>query len=138
MPAVKGSYWMLIGALLAAGGVALSAYQAHGLEGWLEKQSIAAEEVTHRSDNAATAARYQVYHAFGLMIIGLSLRGASSKTLHGAATLLLLGTLFFSGGLFLFVFTGTFLHWAIVPTGGLLLILGWITAAIGFVRTPKS
>jgi uncharacterized membrane protein YgdD (TMEM256/DUF423 family) len=133
--AVKGSYWMMIGALLAGSGVALGAYHAHGMQAWLEAQPLAADEVSHRLENAATAVRYQMYHAVGLMIIGLSLHRATSKLLQAAGWLLLLGTLLFSGGLLLFVFTGTFLHWSIVPSGGLLLIVGWVTAAIGFVRS---
>ena len=130
---VKGTHWMLIGALLAAGAVALGAYHAHGLQGWLEKQSIAADEVTHRLDNAAIAVRYQMYHALGLIVFGLSMLRSPSKLSQTASTLLLLGTIMFSGGLILFVFTGTFLHWSIVPLGGLLLILGWLTAGIGFI-----
>jgi uncharacterized membrane protein YgdD (TMEM256/DUF423 family) len=134
---MKGSYWMLIGALLAASGVALGAYHAHGLESWLERQSVAADVATHRLDNAATAVRYQMYHAFGIMIVGTWLPRAPNKLLQGGAALLLIGTILFSGGLYLFVFAGTFLHWAIVPAGGLLLILGWIIAGLGFVCCPK-
>ena len=135
---MKGSYWMLIGALLAGSGVALGAYHAHGMQAWLEGQSLPADEVTHRLDNAATAVRYQMYHALGLMIVGLSLCPARSKLLQTAAALLLLGTAMFSGGLLLFVFTGTFLHWSIVPSGGMLLILGWLAAAAGFVLRPAD
>jgi uncharacterized membrane protein YgdD (TMEM256/DUF423 family) len=40
------------------------------------------------------------------------------------------GIILFSGGLYLDVFTGDFFHWAIVPSGGLLLIVGWVFVAI--------
>ncbi len=135
---MKGHYWMLLGALLAASGVALGAYQAHGLQTWLERQPIEPSEITHRLDNAATAVRYQMYHALGLMVLGSWLRNAPGKSLQAAAVLLLLGTLLFSGGLYLFVFTGTFIHWSIVPSGGLLLIAGWLGAAIGFLLAAPA
>ena len=50
-----------------------------------------------------------------------------------SAVILLVGLLGFSGGLYVIVFGGSPIHWAIVPSGGALLIAGWCVAAVGFV-----
>jgi uncharacterized membrane protein YgdD (TMEM256/DUF423 family) len=54
--------------------------------------------------------------------------------LHCTAGLFLGGIVLFSGGLYLIVFTGKLIHWAIVPSGGLLLMAAWLLLAIVAVR----
>ncbi len=116
---MKGQYWLVIGAVLAAAGVALGAYQAHGLQAWLETTGATADQVTRRMHNADVAVRYQMYHALGLLALGNLLLPGPRRLVAGACALLLVGVLLFSGGLYLIVFAGTALHWAIVPRGRL-------------------
>ena len=112
------------GCLLAALAVLLGAFGAHGLRAIL---SPAALEWWH------TAVEYQMWHALGLIGLGVHKR----KHLGTAAVLLASGTLVFSGSLYLLAFTQW--HWLgmITPIGGLLMIGGWIVAAASFMRrTP--
>ncbi len=128
---MHGKFWMSLGAVLAALGVALGAYHAHGLQAWLQQLGLNPEQIARRLDQAEVAVRYQMYHALALIILGSILANVPGKTLFGACWLLLLGTLLFSGGLYLIVFTSQAIHWAIVPSGGVMLIAGWSVAAIG-------
>jgi uncharacterized membrane protein YgdD (TMEM256/DUF423 family) len=135
---MNGRFWMSLGALLAGLGVVLGAYHAHGLQTWLQHTGAAPEQVAHRLDNAEVAVRYQMYHALGLIILGTILNKESRRMLLAACWLLGLGVLLFSGGLYLIVFTGNAIHWAIVPLGGVTLIAGWLVAAIGLALRPAG
>lgn len=121
--------WILLAGLLGASGVGLGAFQAHGLERWLTKRGVSAADVEHRSANCEVAVRYQLIHAVALLGVGLLAGQGRSALAHASGVLFLLGVLFFSGGLYLGVFTGSMLHWSIVPSGGLLLIVGWLALA---------
>lgn len=116
--------------LTGATGVSLGAYHAHGLEAYLKKQTQDETQVNSRMDNCATAVQYLMFHVSALLGIGLlAIRGRSRwVTVAGVLTVLGLGG--FSGGLFLHVFTGEFIHWSIVPAGGLLLIGAWLALVI--------
>ena len=129
---MKGTSWLVIGAVLAAAAVALGAYQAHGLQGWLERSGTPADQVVRRVQNAEVAVRYQLFHALAFLALGQWLELRRSRLVQAAAGILLVGLLGFSGGLCVIVFGGSPIHWAIVPSGGLLLIVGWCIAAVGF------
>jgi len=53
---------------------------------------------------------------------------------------MLLGMVGFCGGLYWIVFRGPTLHWDIVPTGGLALILAWLVTAVvaGWPAKPRE
>jgi uncharacterized membrane protein YgdD (TMEM256/DUF423 family) len=129
---MKGTLWLVTGAALAAAAVALGAYQAHGLQGWLERAGTPADQVVRRVQNAEVAVRYQLFHALAFLALGQWLTRRRSRLVQASAFLLLIGLLGFSGGLYVIVFGGLPIHWAIVPSGGLLLIVGWCVAAVGF------
>mgnify|MGYP006277914381 CR=1 FL=1 len=120
---------LLLAALFGASGVGLGAYHAHGLEKRLDRLDIEAAAKTKRLDNCATAVKYQLYHA--VAFLGLASVATLRPGRAAAVTALLwtAGTCGFSGGLYWFVFTGSVGHWAIVPSGGVLLIVGWLTLA---------
>ncbi len=59
--------WMVCGAVLAALGVGLGAYHAHGLHAWLQQTGAEPEQVVRRLQNADVAVRYQMYQALGLL-----------------------------------------------------------------------
>ncbi len=92
--------WITVGALFAAAAVALGAYHAHGLKGTLQSSGLHEPELTERMENFATAARYQMYHALGLVLLGLvAARSAGAwSTLAGIA--FVIGVLLFSGLLY--------------------------------------
>ncbi|GAA5502041.1 UPF0382 membrane protein YwdK [Deinococcus xinjiangensis] len=104
-----------IGAALAALGVALGAFGAHGLKTRLDPQMLA---------NFETGVRYQMYAALALMVLG-----TQAGQLR-APIFLLLGAIIFSGTLYLLSLTGVKWLGAITPIGGVLLIVGLILAAL--------
>lgn len=105
------------GALLAAASVALGAYAAHGAADADAQSSL------------QTAALY----AFGHGIALAALAAATTRLLGRAGlSLLLLGTLLFSGSLVLAVFAQASTRFA--PVGGLCLILGWLLWALDAMR----
>ncbi len=104
------------GALFAALGVAAGAFGAHALRDLVPTTDLAIWE---------TAVRYQLFHALALLFVGFS----SAARLMVPGLLFALGTVVFSGSLYLLVLTDTRWLGAITPIGGLLLILGWLLCA---------
>ena len=140
---MTGRLAILIGAILGASGVALGAYHAHGLGDYLAAQQIDADQLVKRLADAGTAARYQLTHAVALVGLGaISVSGCRSKCLAACVILFTLGVLFFSGGLYLYSFTGQLGHPAIIPSGGALLIAAWLAlvvhAAFCWNRPPPA
>jgi uncharacterized membrane protein YgdD (TMEM256/DUF423 family) len=78
-----------------------------------------------------TAATYQVYHALGLIVVGLLLRSGPSTALQVAAWCFLAGILLFSGSLYALVLSGKTWWGAVTPLGGVEVIVGWAALAIG-------
>jgi uncharacterized membrane protein YgdD (TMEM256/DUF423 family) len=123
---MKPHAWLVCGALLAALSVAMGAFGAHGL-----KEHLAA---TNRTDTFETAARYHMYHAIGLVLVGLLAAGGSNRTLDIAGWCFLAGILIFSGLCYALSLGGPKYLGAIVPIGGVAFIAGWIALAIGALR----
>jgi uncharacterized membrane protein YgdD (TMEM256/DUF423 family) len=142
-------HWIVLGAILAGLAVVFGAFGAHGLEGRLaeiygdEVKSIGGLEVPATFKylrDFSTAAEYQMYHAIGLLVLGIAAgQAAEVRTGHKvAAWCFLLGILFFSGSLYVLVLTG--LRWlgAITPIGGTLMIIGWVGFAAAQARSGKT
>jgi uncharacterized membrane protein YgdD (TMEM256/DUF423 family) len=128
--------WIAVGALLAAVGVALGAYGAHGLSKQLVGWGYAGEELAHRQANYETAVRYQMFHALGLVLVGLALADNAPAAWRWSAWAMLLGIVLFSGLLYVLALAGPSWRWlgAVVPLGGLSLIVAWLLLAIGALR----
>ena len=125
---------IVIAAVLGASGVALGAYQAHGLEKRLVRGEVPADQVSRRVENAAVAVRYQLIHAVALLSLAAIAAKGDSKILIAARWLLVGGVLLFSGGLYFIAFTRHVGHWAIVPSGGVLLIVAWLDVGFHALR----
>jgi uncharacterized membrane protein YgdD (TMEM256/DUF423 family) len=72
-----------------------------------------------------------MYCALAILAVGiLALAGRGSMALQAAGWLFLLGSLVFSGSLYLLSTTG--LRWlgAITPIGGVAMIAGWVALAV--------
>lgn len=108
---------LLIGALFGGLGVALGAFGAHAFKATL----IA----TNHLDTYELAVRYQFYHSFAILFIGLILNdnspGSKFKT---AALFMILGTILFCGSLYALAFNGGKGIAFITPIGGVFFILG--------------
>ena len=115
---------LIAGALLAAAGVALGAFAAHGLRGALDQTRLGWWQ---------TAVQYQMLHAVGLIAIG----AAKLPRLGVPAALLAIGTLIFSGTLYAMALTGARWLGMITPVGGTLMIAGWLLLAWRLARSPQ-
>ena len=120
----------VVGAVLAAAGVAKGAFGAHGLDTYLEKLGYAAD-IEKRMEWFDTAVRYQLYHALGMVVVAALAGRVASGWATAAAVAFLIGIALFSGSLFVMTFTGE--AWRklgmVAPAGGLAFILGWLFVA---------
>ena len=114
-------YFFILGAALAGLSVAAGAFGAHAL-----KSKLTPELLTI----FVTAARYQMYHALGLIMVAVVNEGSILITIAG--WLFLGGIIIFSGSLYILSLTGIRWLGAITPIGGLAFIIGWACLAIGF------
>ena len=86
------SRWLLLIGCVSAGlGVAAGAFGAHMLKDMLEPKLLAVYD---------TATRYQMYHAFGLVLSSLVVRVGRDSGAATAGWLFLAGTLLFCGSLY--------------------------------------
>lgn len=111
---------LVLGATFALLAVVLGAFGAHAL-----KEKFADPKY---AKNWETAVKYQMYHALGLLIIGLlsmeSMIGESSLFVW-ASYCMLGGIMLFSGSLYVLSITGIKKLGAITPIGGVLFIVAW-------------
>lgn len=121
-PDDAGRGWLIAGSLLGAAAVAVGAFGAHGLADVLAAAGHA--------DTWETGARYAMYHALALVAVGLRASARRATTmLTAAGWSFLAGTLIFSGCLAALSLTGIRVLGAVVPIGGMLLIVGWLCLA---------
>lgn len=123
--------WLLLAGLLGASGVGLGAFEAHGLEAMLTKQEVPAEEIAKRLHNCEVAVRYQLFHAVAFVGLAALAKVQGGRCLQVAGFSWLLGTILFSGMLYVLVFTGSRSVVHLVPIGGVLQIVGWVALAVG-------
>jgi uncharacterized membrane protein YgdD (TMEM256/DUF423 family) len=110
-----------LGAISALIAVAAGAFGAHGLRTRLSPESLAVFE---------TAARYQMYHALGLLAVAWSVGRWPGVWPERAGWLFLLGTLLFSGSLYGLALTEFTWLGAITPLGGTAFLAGWLCLAL--------
>lgn len=133
-------FWIALGAVLGALGVGLGAYGAHGLEGALARLGYTGDDLAHRLDIFDTAIRYQMYHALALVILGVALQLRPAPAWRFAGWAFLLGIAVFCGLLKVLAFAGPQWKWlgAIVPIGGVSMIVGWIAVALGALSQKNA
>ncbi len=125
-------FFFVIGSLFATLGVAAGAFGAHGLRSIVTAERLATWE---------KAVRYQMYHALGLMIVSWAITQWWNRTatLSTGGWFFILGTVFFSGSLYVLVLKGNLTFKGIslgmiTPLGGAFLILGWLALMIAAWR----
>lgn len=105
--------WIAIGAVLAAIGVALGAYGAHGLKDTLIKFGFAGDDLVHRLSIFETAVRYQMFHSIALVFTGLALQYRDSPWWRSAAWAFVLGIAIFCGLLKVLTFADPKWNWLV-------------------------
>lgn len=122
-------YIVLSGAIMIVLSIALGAFGAHGLKNIVDEYGI---EVFTKGTT------YQMYMGIALLAVGLSADKfkADLKWFHRLAVV---GVIIFSGMLYLLAFKslqpGLSIAGAIVPIGGILMILAWI---LFIMKIPKK
>ena len=118
------------GAILGITGIILGAFAAHGLEKLVDTNAIRSFE---------TGVRYQMYHAFFMIILGAT-NFVSQKVKKQLLILVLLGVLLFSFSIYGLA-TNTLSSFDfkliafVTPIGGLLLILAWVLLLVHILKT---
>jgi uncharacterized membrane protein YgdD (TMEM256/DUF423 family) len=132
---MTGKWMAIAGALLAAAGVGLGAFGAHGLEDLLRQLGHEAS-LAKRLAWFDTAVRYQLYHALGMIVVAALAAGQANGLYRAAAALFVVGIALFSGSLYAMTFAGD--AWKklgmVTPLGGLAFIVGWILVAVAAWR----
>lgn len=109
-----------LGAVLAAVGVALGAFGAHGLRGTLSAADMATFE---------TGVRYHLIHALGLLAVAWAASRWPSATVNAAGWLMVAGIAVFAGSLYVLVLTGQRWLGAVTPLGGFCFLAAWALLA---------
>jgi uncharacterized membrane protein YgdD (TMEM256/DUF423 family) len=108
-------------------GVALGAFGAHALKDhW--KATLDVAEAAYRLDIWETGVFYHLTHAIVLLVLAFGCPEKHQGKL--ASYSFVIGVNIFSGSLYMFAITGLKWMGAIVPVGGVLLLLGWILTAL--------
>ncbi|MFD1062935.1 DUF423 domain-containing protein [Winogradskyella litorisediminis] len=121
---------LIAGTILGILGIILGAFAAHGLEKVVNENSIKSFE---------TGVRYQMYHAFLLLIVA-NFSFMTNKVKSRLLVLVLVGVLFFSFSIYGLATNALtsfdFKNIAfITPIGGLILILAWALMLMSFLKT---
>ncbi len=120
------------GALFACLTVILGAFGAHKLKELIDEKSLL---------NWETACRYQMYHAFAILLTGMLFTESNAKFLQWAYRFFLAGIFLFSVSIYVLSVRNLLdynILWMgpITPIGGLCLIIAWLLLARGIV--PKK
>lgn len=133
-----------LGCLAGFLAVALGAFAAHGLPGYLGLTDATtperAEQIHKQIDRFETGARYHMYHALALVAVGLTAASRRAQDLGGppaqsdlawhiAGGAFFAGIVIFSGCLYAYGLTGIGTFGAIVPIGGVAFLVGWAALA---------
>ena len=121
---------VVAGAGFALLAVAIGAFAAHGLKSMLSPYALGLVE---------TAARYQMYHALALLLVGALAMSplAAPRWLEVAALAFAIGIAVFCGSLYALALSGIGLWGAVTPVGGIAFMIGW-AALIVSVLSRKN
>lgn len=115
-------------AILGALSIAIGAFAAHQLRGSISDNALEIFE---------TSVKYQFYHVFALLAVGIIYREFPNNLLKWSGRLFIAGIILFSGSLYILTWIIAVgmsgYNWVgiFTPFGGLCFILGWIFLFLG-------
>lgn len=109
--------FIILGAINGFLAVALGAFGAHGLEGKISN---------HYLQIWQKAVQYQMFHAGGLLAIGLLGVKISGSLINWSGWLMFTGIVLFSGSLYILSVTQIKMLGAITPFGGVSFLVAWV------------
>jgi len=122
-------------AVLGALSVAIGAFAAHTLKRNISDYALEIFE---------TAVKYQFYHVFALLAVGIVYKEFPNKLLKWSGILFIAGIILFSGSLYILSAIKAVMlpgyNWigAFTPLGGLCFITGWICLFLGVSKKVKT
>jgi uncharacterized membrane protein YgdD (TMEM256/DUF423 family) len=114
-----------LGAVLALLAVAFGAFGAHILQARIPAERLVTFE---------TAARYQMYHAFALIVVGLAFDRLAAGPALWSGRLFAAGVVIFCGSLYGLALGAPRWFGAVAPLGGLCFMTGWLLLAAGALK----
>lgn len=123
---------LIIGFICAALGVIIGAFAAHGLKPMME---------ISQQQTFETGVRYQMYHSFALIMLGLLSVHVSNSYISYASLFFTLGIICFSGSLYALSLlqmngiVGLKGVGIITPIGGIFFILGWVYSLLAVIKS---
>ena len=108
----------IIGALFGMLGVVMGAFGAHAFEATLKANG--------RQSVFDTAVQYQFIHALAILFVSSAIRRWPGFLTRAAGILFIIGTVFFSGSLYILAILNVPIMGAVAPIGGVALVLGWL------------
>lgn len=109
---------IVLGTIFLALAVLIGAFGAHGLKSMVTPEKLVTFE---------TGVRYHFYHGVGLILLGFFKQLYPETKISVAMTSFLVGILLFSFNCYLYVLTDIKTFAMIVPLGGVMFVVGWIT-----------
>ena len=121
---------LILGSLLGGIAVALGAFGSHAFKSLLVEHN--------RVDTYELATRYHFFHALTMLAIGALMNQVKGRSIKASATFIFIGTLLFSGSLYVMALLNTNKVALITPIGGIFLLTGWGFLLYSVVRNPKT
>lgn len=122
--------FLVLGAVNGFLAVALGAFGAHGLEGQVSPSYL---------ETWDTAVKYEMFHAAGLLVIGILLGFFKGDSLlKWSGRIMMLGIILFSGSLYVLVLTGVTTLGMITPLGGVSFLIAWTLLAVSAWKNAKQ
>ena len=115
--------WLTVSGISGFLAVALGAFGAHGLQARLADVADGAKRLAWWQ----TAAHYQLMHALGLAVVAFVIARAPQARFAGFG--FVVGSVLFSGSLYLMALGGPRWLGAVTPLGGLGFLTGWAALA---------
>ncbi|MBD1399652.1 DUF423 domain-containing protein [Pelovirga terrestris] len=120
--------FVVMGSLNAFLAVAFGAFGAHGLKSKVSPDMLAAWQ---------TSVQYHMFHALGLILLGVLIHlFPQTGLLRASGWLLFSGIVLFSGSLYVMVVSGVRALGMVTPIGGMTFLMGWLLLAFCLFRNP--
>jgi uncharacterized membrane protein YgdD (TMEM256/DUF423 family) len=138
---MSSTFWLRTGAIWGFLAVAIGAFGAHGLkEQFRSLGEQFGDLATERPEGIfQTATHYHMYCALAIFAVGmLAALGRKGIALEVAGWSFLVGSLVFSGTLYVLAATGIKWLGMITPIGGVAMLVGWLALAAAAATGANS
>jgi uncharacterized membrane protein YgdD (TMEM256/DUF423 family) len=131
-------FLMVVG-LLGAFGVAMGAFGAHALPGYLASLGLEDAVLQKRLDQFRTAVQYHLMHTLACLALPALATPVTARRFRIAIGIMILGMLCFCGSLYGLSILGFKQLVHLAPLGGMLLIASWLAvASAGWPPNPSG